>query len=176
MQWPNPEVLYFEDLSCWFSYADWYVPPEDWEQPTVHADTLVMDLLRLKSPQPNADAGSLCTVMSLVSPFSSLNWFKIPCDYPIFRAGLICKQRAYTGKWCQSVSHFCSQPANQPSFYVPIQPVSQSVIQLVRWSVSPSVGRLVIWLLGESVDQYVDQSASQPAGHPTSQTDNQSVS
>ena len=52
------------------------------------------DLLNLKSRQPNADAGSLCTVMIAVNPFGSMNWAKIPCDYPIFRSGLICKYAA----------------------------------------------------------------------------------
>lgn len=73
------------------SYSDWYQPVEEWDTPVVHLNTIVTDLLNLKNPQPNADVGSLCTVMMTVTPFKSLNWAKIPCDYPIFRSGLICK-------------------------------------------------------------------------------------
>ncbi len=78
------------------SYAEWYQPPPDWSQPAVMTDTTagVEDLLNLKSPQPTADVGSLCSVAILTSPFASLNWAKIPCDYPIFRAGLMCKKPA----------------------------------------------------------------------------------
>ena len=77
-----------------FSYSDWYIPPETWDTPTVNVDSLEVDLLALKYPQPNADVGSLCTVMMINSPFKSTNWAKIPCDYPIFRAGIICKKPA----------------------------------------------------------------------------------
>ena len=45
-------------------------------------------------PQPNADVGSLCTGLNGISPFDSLNWAKIPCDYPIFRAGVVCESPA----------------------------------------------------------------------------------
>ena len=60
----------------------------------MNEDTLVVDLLALKYPQPNADVGSLCTVMIINSPFKSTNWAKIPCDYPIFRACVLCKKPA----------------------------------------------------------------------------------
>ena len=60
----------------------------------MNGDTLVTDLLSLKLPQPAADVGSLCTVAVLSSPFASMSWAKIPCDYPMFRAGLICKKPA----------------------------------------------------------------------------------
>lgn len=72
--------------------SDWYKPHEDWEQPAVYPDTLVTDLLYLKDSQPTADAASLCSVMMLSSPFGSTHWAKIPCDYPVFRAGMICKR------------------------------------------------------------------------------------
>ena len=74
------------------SYAEWYQPQPEWSQPPLTGDTLVTDLLNLKLPQPAADVGSLCTVAVLSSPFASMSWAKIPCDYPIFRAGLICKK------------------------------------------------------------------------------------
>ena len=80
------------------SYADWYRPPKPWQQPVVHPDTLVGHLLQLRSPQPSADLGSLCVVMMATSPHGSLNWAKVPCDYPIYRASLICKKPAAAGK------------------------------------------------------------------------------
>jgi len=78
----------------YFRYTDWHQPPEEWEQPTLHEDTHIADLVNLDSPQPSADIGSLCTVMIPKTPHGSLNWAKIPCDYPIFRAGTICKTTA----------------------------------------------------------------------------------
>ena len=69
-------------------------------------DTLVKDLLNLKLPQPTADVGSLCTVAVIFSPFAPLNWAKVPCDYPIFRAGLICEKPAAVDKLEGMVIYF----------------------------------------------------------------------
>jgi len=76
---------------------DWYKRGETWSQRLMPVDSVSSDLLQLDHDQPIADVGSLCTVMLPLSPFGSLNWAKIPCEYPIFRAGAICKQHA-TGK------------------------------------------------------------------------------
>ena len=57
-------------------------------------DTVQTGVVNVDLPQPNADVGSLCTAMIFVSPHGSNNWAKIPCDYPMFDAGLICKQKA----------------------------------------------------------------------------------
>ena len=50
------------------------------------------DLLNIKHRQPSASLADLCTVMMMRSPHGSLNWAKIPCDYPMFRAGVLCKR------------------------------------------------------------------------------------
>ena len=77
------------------SYADWYVPRKAWEQPILHEeDTIGTDFLDLKNPQPTADVGSVCSALLVTSPFSSLSWTKVPCDYPVFRSGLICERPA----------------------------------------------------------------------------------
>ncbi|KAK2157989.1 hypothetical protein LSH36_179g02007 [Paralvinella palmiformis] len=75
-------------------FADWYIPPKVWEQPTLLYDAIGTDFLELKNPQPVADVGSLCTAMLVKSPFASLSWTKVPCDFPIFRSGLICEKPA----------------------------------------------------------------------------------
>lgn len=79
------------------SYADWYKPPSNGGQPAIHADTKDAHLFQLGSGQPSADQGSLCVVMMTTSPHASLSWAKIPCDYPISKAGMICKKRAKPG-------------------------------------------------------------------------------
>ena len=53
-----------------------------------------MDFVNLNNPQPDPNAGSLCSAMATYSPFESTNWIKIPCEYPIFRSGVICKKQA----------------------------------------------------------------------------------
>ena len=78
-------------------FADWYIPPKVWEQPTLLYDAIGTDFLELKNPQPVADVGSLCTAMLVKSPFASLSWTKVPCDFPIFRSGLICEKPATEG-------------------------------------------------------------------------------
>ena len=80
---------------CFVRYAEWYQPPPDWAQSAVHEDTLVEDLLNLKHRQPSGSLADLCTVMMTRSPHGSLNWAKVPCDYPMFRAGVLCKRPAY---------------------------------------------------------------------------------
>ena len=77
-----------------FSYADWYSPREDWSQSLFAHDTVQTNVVNTENPQPNGDVGSLCTAMALVNPHISNNWVKIPCDYPMFDAGLICKRKA----------------------------------------------------------------------------------
>ena len=52
------------------------------------------NLLNFGHPQPSGDVGSLCIIAILNSPFASMNWAKIPCDYPMLRAGLMCKMPA----------------------------------------------------------------------------------
>ena len=74
-------------------YSDWYVPGEKWARSAVTEDVVksVLDVLHLDIPQPTNDISSLCTIMAMMSPHESLSWIKIPCDYPVFRAGVICK-------------------------------------------------------------------------------------
>jgi len=57
-------------------------------------DTVITDLLDLKHRQPSASLADLCTLMVLRTPHGSLGWAKVPCDYPTFRAGLLCKRPA----------------------------------------------------------------------------------
>ncbi|KAK2192053.1 hypothetical protein NP493_40g08028 [Ridgeia piscesae] len=75
-------------------YSDWYEPAPDWAQPAVAVDTVITDLLDLKHRQPSASLADLCTLMVLRTPHGSLGWAKVPCDYPTFRAGLLCKRPA----------------------------------------------------------------------------------
>ena len=70
-----------------------------WGQPIQPDDTPDSDRLQMASAQPVADVGSLCTVIMPMCPFSSLNWGKIPCEYPIFRAGIICERPAVGAFW-----------------------------------------------------------------------------
>ena len=77
-----------------FSFADWYVPNERWEQGLLQEETIGNDFINVDSPQPAADDVLLCTAMVPVSPFGSLNWVKVPCDYPMFISGLICEKPA----------------------------------------------------------------------------------
>lgn len=60
----------------------------------MNGDSILGEIVNLRAPQPAADVGSLCAIVINVSPFLPLNWAKIPCDYPIFRSGLMCKKPA----------------------------------------------------------------------------------
>ena len=76
-------------------YTDWYVPPPQWAQPAVDILTVRTEhLLFLDKLQPNLDAGLKCTVAMANSPFGSLNWAKLPCDFPLHSGAAICKQPA----------------------------------------------------------------------------------
>ena len=85
-----------------FSFTDWYYPKPDWSQNVLPEDAVedTINILALGSPHPTADTSALCTIMMNNNPHGSFNWAKIPCDYPIFRTGLICKKKAenYKGK------------------------------------------------------------------------------
>ncbi|KAI0226424.1 hypothetical protein LSAT2_023008 [Lamellibrachia satsuma] len=81
-------------------YAEWYQPPPDWAQSAVHEDTSMADLLNLKHRQPSGSLADLCTVMMTRSPHGSLNWAKVPCDYPMFMAGVLCKRPAHGMEVC----------------------------------------------------------------------------
>jgi hypothetical protein len=91
------------------AFSDWYQPPEEWEQPPVFPDTQVQDILHLTARQPIADSASLCTVLMMKSPFASSSWVRVPCDYPIFRAGVICEKPAAMQ---QGVYSLFSRPTN----------------------------------------------------------------
>ena len=80
------------------SYADWYIPQKAWQQPMFEDESIGMEFINLKNPQPTADVGSLCGAMVLNNPFASTHWVKIPCEYPLFRAGCLCKKPA-TGRY-----------------------------------------------------------------------------
>ncbi|CAD5116857.1 DgyrCDS5699 [Dimorphilus gyrociliatus] len=73
------------------SYTDWYKPRNPIEQNIITSDSYLKDVISFKDPQPTSDAASLCSVMIITNPADNLHWAKIPCDYPIFRAGQICK-------------------------------------------------------------------------------------
>ncbi|KAI0232930.1 hypothetical protein LSAT2_016795 [Lamellibrachia satsuma] len=81
-------------------YADWYEPPPDWSQSALHEDSIIKDLLNLKYRQPSASFANLCTVLVSRSPHGSLNWAKVPCDYPMFQVGLLCKRPAHGKQVC----------------------------------------------------------------------------
>ena len=76
------------------SYADWYVPKQPWAPKAITDDSLGFDFIDFNKPQPTADVGSLCTGFFANDAFGSMNWVKIPCDYPLFRSGLICEKPA----------------------------------------------------------------------------------
>ena len=106
-------LLYFKNKinnkidNITFSYTDWYQPTEPWEAYPLHPSSKANDLLYLKNSQPTNDAGSLCTVMINIEPTASTNWAKIPCDYPVFRAGAICKTKGIrTGKTVTRISRY----------------------------------------------------------------------
>ena len=82
-------------LCC--SYGEWYIAEEDngLSQYILPPDDIgSASVLDVTHTQPVSNEGSLCVGMFVKSPFSSLNWMKIPCRYPVFRAGLICKTKA----------------------------------------------------------------------------------
>jgi hypothetical protein len=76
------------------TYADWYVPKQSWEPSAILEDDVGLNFIDLSKPQPTADVGSLCSGFLANDPFGSLNWVKIPCDYPLFRSGVICEMPA----------------------------------------------------------------------------------
>ena len=73
-------------------YSDWYRPKPGWKQTPVFEDSFLPEIVDFDLKQPTADSSTLCSGFLYTSPHESLNWIKIPCDYPLFRAGVICKQ------------------------------------------------------------------------------------
>lgn len=59
----------------------------------MRSDSVLPNIVEFSSNQPSFDSSSLCVGALSVSPFAPLNFVKIPCDYPIFRAGVICKKQ-----------------------------------------------------------------------------------
>ena len=97
IQWLVITLTYF-DMSligkdfCLLSYADWYKPRPQWTQDPIIADDVLSDIIDFDIPPPTADIASMCTGFLSQSSSESMNWIKIPCDYPLFAAGVICKQ------------------------------------------------------------------------------------
>ena len=77
---------------CTCSYADWYKPQPKWAQDPLVPDDELADIVNFDIPQPTSDITSLCTGFVPQSSSDSMRWIKIPCDYPLFAAGVICKQ------------------------------------------------------------------------------------
>ena len=94
------------------SFASWFQPAADWQQKVVHSDSVLVNIVSFDSNQPSADSSSLCVGALSVSPFKPMSYVKIPCDYPMFRAGVICK------KATESISNDVTQlpPKIEPIF------------------------------------------------------------
>ena len=81
-----------------FSYSPWFEPGAVWQQSIIHSDSVLPNIVEFSSKQPSADTASRCVGMLSQSPFAAPSFIKIPCDYPIFRAGVICKKPALTNE------------------------------------------------------------------------------
>lgn len=90
------EQYYWLDGSM-VSYSDWYISEtnDGLSQYILSYDDIgSTSFLDITHTQPVSNDGSLCVGMFVKSPFLSLNWMKVPCRYPVFRAGVICKMAA----------------------------------------------------------------------------------
>ena len=89
---PRAKLFTYKTL---YRYGDWYKPRPKWFQTSIPRDGLLTEIVDYDMPQPTTDSASLCTGFLPYSSSHSMNWLKIPCDYPLFTAGVICKQEVY---------------------------------------------------------------------------------
>lgn len=78
------------------SYADWFKPQPAWAQAPITGDSTLPTIINFDVAQPILDSASLCAGALPISPFGSMNYVKIPCDFPLYRAGLICKKTLFS--------------------------------------------------------------------------------